>query len=712
MDDNDDNGDNGDNGDDHANKRQKTMTKEETKRLMDEELKRERDAREANRLASQVALPNSRQQSPSTSSSGSSNLNIGRVDARAAVNMAQSESQRFARLAQLTATIANDDTIDLDLIQAASRMTRQEEIAKLRAPLLDWASEILWLANNQQRLQEYRPETIAAVIREGQHSLQTALADQQSRDRFNNLLGYIQTRAGEVGNNFVSALRTVLGVTVELIPTATAAAGMGLTFRAASWINAPLGTSLVPANMGFTQRIFNATAGTAQRLGSTMTGNPLLAPGLMVGFTLALIYSLPVRYQQRLNRYTRNFLIAVRSGSIEAINATMSLLLYAIDKLYQASSIGFLSLCRGAIGFGRGVASGARNVLSVVASSASALGRAARCINLSELISITSAWMTGQFMALRTNGINMFAYLTSVAVTELNGAYQLNDVLSRGIMTNADISDEELTRRIEYLTIEDIDRQFLEEADGIQGEIDDGNTLFDGALAAAASNSNNHDEITEAIRSTITSAASSRASSAASSRQSSAASSQNVGESSPPRAGVSMSALSMALLAAPVRLTVRETPPSSPSGETVATIIVSVPDSAPTTINNEIDNSTTSSASATNMEEDTNRNIGDIDEGGGRRKTKQRKTKQRKPNQRKTKVRRHLRSRMMRRRTKKVVKRRQTRKVVIRRTPINIRKMTKQQQIQMQQNIAQQQTQRQQFAEKQQSHLISTRGFY
>ena len=703
-----------DNGD---KKRQKTMTEEDqrlydeqtareqaARRLMEQHLQQERDARAANMAASQVTI--AQPQSLSTSAR-SSDLNTGRMDVQEAANRAQSESQRFAKIARQTVEIANNNDINLEFLQSSARMDRQAYLASLRGPLLDWANEILFLANNPRLLEQYRPETIEAVIRQGQVILPNALATQQSRDRFNNLLGYIQTRAGEVGNNFVSALRTVLGVTVELIPTATAAAGMGLTFRAASWINAPLGTSLVPANMGFTQRIFNATAGTAQRLGSTMTGNPLLAPSLMVGFTLALIYSLPVRYQQRLNRYTRNFLIAVRSGSIEAINATMSLLLYAIDKLYQASSIGFLSLCRGAIGFGRGIVSGARNVLSVVASSASALGRAARCINLSELISITSAWMTGQFMALRTSGIDMFAYLTSLVVTEVNGAYQLNDVLSRGIMTNADISDEELTRRIEYLTIEDIDRQFLEEADGIQGEIDDGNTLFDGALAAAASNSNNHDEITEAIRSTITSAASSRASS----RQSSAASSQNVRESSPPRSGVSMPALSMALLAAPVRLTVRETPPSSPSGETVATIIVSVPDSAPTTINNEIDNSTTSSASATNIA-DTNRNIGDIDEGGGRRKTKQRKTKQRKTNQRKTKVRRHLRSRMMRRRTKKVVKRRQTRKVVIRRTPINIRKMTKQQQIQMQQNIAQQQTQRQEFAQKQRSQLISTRGFY
>ena len=684
----------GDNGD---KKRQKLITPEQDRvdnqqalrQLMEQQLEQERDARAASRLASQVTI--AQPQSHSTSS-GSFPQQTGLRDVQAAANMAQAESQRFAEIARQTVEIANNNTIDLELLQSRARMDRQAELASLSGPLRDWANEILFLANNPRLLEQYRPKTIEAVIRQGQGMLPNALATQKSRDRFNNLLGYIQTRGGEAGRNLVSALMTVLGITVELIPTAAAAAGMGLTFRAASWINAPLGTSLVPANMGFTQRIFNATAGTAQRLGSTMTGNPLLAPGLMVGFTLALIYSLPVRYQQRLNRYTRNFLIAVRSGSIEAINATMSLLLYAIDKLYQASSIGFLSLCRGAIGFGRGVASGARNVLSVVASSASALGRAARCINLSELISITSAWMTGQFMALRTSGIDMFAYLTSLVVTEVNGAYQLNDVLSSGIMTNAGITDvTQLTGRIENLTIEDINEQFLDEADGIQGEIDDGNTLFDGALAAAASNSNNHDEITEAIRSTITSAASSRDSSAASSRQSSAASSQNVGESSPPRSGVSMPALSMALLAAPVvRLTVRENPQQT---ETVITV---------STLNGETEE----------IKSEVNSDMNNIDEGGGRRKTKQRKTKQHKTKQRKTKVRRHLRSRMMRRRTKKVVKRRQTRKVVIRRTPINIRKMTKQQQIQMQQNIAQQQTQRQEFAQKQRSQLISTRGFY
>ncbi len=680
-------GDDGDNGD---KKRQKLITPEQEqldnqqalRQLMEQHRQQYRDDQAANMAASQVALPNSRE--PPSTSSRSSDLNTGRMDVQDAANRAQAESDRLAKIARQTVEFANDNDINLELLQSRARMDRQAELASLSGPLRDWANEILFLANNPRLLEQFRPETIEAVIRQGQGMLPNALASQQSRDRFNTLLGYIQTRGGEAGRNLVSALRTVLGITVELIPTAAAAAGMGLTFRAASWINAPLGTSLVPANMGFTQRIFNATAGTAQRLGSTMTRNPLLAPGLMVGFTLALIYSLPVRYQQRLNRYTRNFLIAVRSGSIEAINATMSLLLYAIDKLYQASSIGFLSLCRGAIGFGRGVASGARNVLS-------ALGRAARCINPSELISITSAWMTGQFMALRTSGIDMFAYLTSLVVTEVNGAYQLNDVLSRGIMTNAGITDvTQLTGRIENLTIEDIDEQFLEEAGGIQGEIDDGNTLFDGALAAAASNSNNHDEITEAIRSTITSAASSRASSAASSRSSS----QNVGESSPPRSGVSMPALSMALLAAPVvRLAVSENP--APSGETVATITVFTPNGETAEIRSEVKS-----------------DMNNIDEGGGRRKTKQRKTKQRKTKQRKTKVRRHLRSRMMRRRTKKVVKRRQTRKVVIRRTPINIRKMTKQQQIQMQQNIAQQQTQRQEFAQKQRSQLISTRGFY
>ena len=686
-------GDDGDNGD---KKRQKLISPEQerldneqaareqaARRLMEQHLQRERDAREAIRTASQVALPNSRE--PPSTSARSSDLNTGRMDAQAAVTMAQSESEHFARLAQLTATIANDNAIALDLIQSDSRMTRAQELAGLSGPLRDWASQILWLADNPRLLEQYRPETIEAAIRQGQGILPNALANQQYTDRLMNLIGYIRDRLGETGNNLVSALNHIFNTTVELIPTAAAAAGMGLTFHAASWINAPLGTSLVPANMGFTQRIFNATAGTAQRLGSTMTGNPLLAPSLMVGFTLALIYSLPVRYQQRLNRYTRNFLIAVRSGSIQAINATMSLLLYAIDKLYQASSIGFLSLCRGAIGFGRGVVSGARNVLS-------ALGRAARCINLSELISITSAWMTGQFMTLRTSGIDMFAYLTSLVVTEVNGAFTLDDVLRRGIMTNANISDEDLTRQIENLTIKDIYRQFDEdEAGEIQDEIDDGNTLFDGALAAAAADSNNHDDITEAIRSTITSAASSRQST----RQSSAASSQSYGDISPQRPGVSMSALSAALSAAPVRLTVRETPPSSPSGETVATIIVSTPNGETAEIRSEVKSEMT-----------------DIDEGGGRRKTKQRKTKQRKTNQRKTKVRRHLRSRMMRRRTKKVVKRRQTRKVVIRRTPINIRKMTKQQQIQMQQNIAQQQTQRQEFAQKQRSQLISTRGFY
>ena len=699
-------GDNGYNGD---NKRQKLISPEQerldneqaARRLMEQHLQQEHDSRAANMAASQVVLPNSRE--PPSTSSRSSDLNTGRMDVQEAANRAQSESQRFAKLAQLTATIANDNAIALDLIQSASRANREVELSRLSGPLRDWANEILWLADNPRLLEQYRPETIEAAIRQGQVILPNALATQQSRDRFNNLLGYIQTRGGEAGNNFVSAVMTLLGVTVELIPSVIAASGMGLTFQAVGWINTPLGTalSLVPANMGFTQRIFNATVGTAQRLGDTMTANPHLAPSLMVGFTLALIYSLPVRYQQRLNLYTRNFLIAVRSGSIQAINATMSLLFYAINKLYQVSSIGFLSLCRGVI-------SGATNVVRGVISGATNVVRAARCINPSELISISSAWMTGQFMALRTSGIDMFAYLTSVVVTEVNGAYQLNELMQQSIMAN--IQDADLEQSGENLSIDYIDRQFDEdEADGIQGEIDDGNTLFDGALAAAAaSNSNKHDEITEAIRSTITSAASSRASSRQSSRQSSAASSQNYGESSPPRAGVSMSALSAALSAAPVRLTVRETPPSSPSGETVATITVSVPDSAPTTINNEIDNSTTSSASATTMEGD----IGDIDEGGGRRKTKQRKTKQRKTNQRKTKVRRQLRSRMMRRRTKKVVKRRQTRKVVIRRTPINIRKMTKQQQIQMQQNIAQQQTQRQEFAQKQRSQLISTRGFY
>ena len=624
----------------------------EARQILEKHLQQERDAREAIRTASQVALPDSRQQPPSTSS-GSIPSEIGLMDVQQAATMAQAEIDRLARLAQMTATIANNNSINLDLIQSASRANREVELSSLRGPLLDWANEILWLASNPRLLEQYRPETIALIIRQGQNSLQINLADQQSRDRFMNLLRYIQTRAGEVGNNFVSAVMTLLGVTVELIPSVIAASGMGLTFQAVGWINTPLGTalSLVPANMGFTQRIFNATVGTAQRLGDTMTANPHLAPGLMVGFTLALIYSLPIRYQQRLDSYTRNFLRAVRSRSLEAINATMSLLFYAINKLYQVSSIGFLSLCRGVI-------SGATNVVRGVISGATNVVRAARCINPSELISISSAWMTGQFMALRTSGIDMFAYLTSVAVTELNGAYQLNEVLSRSIMTNANISDAELGQPVENLSIEDIDRQFDEdEAGEIQDEIDDGNTLFDGALASAAANNDNHDDITEAIRSTITSAASSRASSRQSSRQSSAASSQNYGESSPPRAGVSMSALSAALSAVPVRLAVRENPAPSPSVETVATITVSVPNSAPTTINNEIDNSTTSSASTTTMEQGDS-DINDIN--GGRHMLRRKSRRNR--SKRHTKKRQYKRRQTMRRRQTKRRQRRYTKK--------------------------------------------------
>lgn len=619
---------------------QAVRVRQAARELMEQQLQQEHAARVASAAASQVALPNSREP-PSTSSSGSSNLNTGLVDVRAAATMAQAESEHFARLAQMTATIANNNSINLDFIQSASRVDMEVELARLRGPLEDWANEIRWLANNPRLLQQYRPETIALIIRQGQNSLQINLADQQSRDRFNNLLGYIQTRGGEAGRNFVSALRTVLNTSLELIPTAAAAAGMGLTFRAASWINAPLGTALVPANMGFTQRIFNATAGTAQRLGATMGTNPLLAPGLMVGFTLALIYSLPVRYQRRLNRYTRNFLIAVRSGSIEAINAAMSLLLSAIDKLYQVSSIGFLTLCRGAIGFGRGVVSGARNVFSVVASSASALGRAARCINPSELISISSAWMTGNLMALRTSGIDMFAYLTSVVVTEVSGAYQLNEVLSRTIMRYANISDADLGQPVENLSIEDIDRQFDEEEEEgeIQDEIDDGNTLFDGALAAAAADSNNHDDITEAIRSTITSAASSRQSTRQSTRQSSAASSQSYGDISPQRPGVSIPALSAALLV------VRENP--APSGETVATITV-----------------TTQNGETAEIISEVKPDINDIDVGGGRHMLRHmlRRKSRHNRSKRHTKKRQYKRRQTMRRRQTKRRQRRYTKK--------------------------------------------------
>ena len=151
--------------------------------------------------------------------------------------------------------------------------------------------------------------------------------------------------------------------------------------------------------MSFTQSIFNALAGNAQRIatGLVSLNLPLVAPLVVAGLLLIVVSLLPQKYMNKLRNLVVNLLKAIRGGVNMTIRNATALLIYAIDRLYINRSQIFLETCRLAGSVGRGLAtglgyaaSGAMNLTSGVASSAYRGAMSlARCLIPAEMLSIT-----------------------------------------------------------------------------------------------------------------------------------------------------------------------------------------------------------------------------------------------------------------------------------------------------------------------------------
>ena len=130
------------------------------------------------------------------------------------------------------------------------------------------------------------------------------------------------------------------------MPATISAVVLAQVLNGISWMGAPMGTglSLISANMSFTQSIFNALAGNAQRIatGLVSLNLPLVAPLVVAGLLLIVVSLLPQKYMNKLRNLVVNLLKAIRGGVNMTIRNATALLIYAIDRLYINRSQIFL----------------------------------------------------------------------------------------------------------------------------------------------------------------------------------------------------------------------------------------------------------------------------------------------------------------------------------------------------------------------------------
>ena len=458
----------------------------------------------------------------------------GAVDATAAQAAALARAELFKELAGSIHDVVEDESISVQNLNTIANIDRTVALAGVRNKLDTVRQTIDELASNTRFLESFRPETLDALVTEMTNAPNRHLNNQVWKDRLKNLLNSILTRIGETGIGLVTALARFFSTTrdefIDLMPATISAVVLAQVLNGISWMGAPMGTglSLISANMSFTQSIFNALAGNAQRIatGLVSLNLPLVAPLVVAGLLLIVVSLLPQKYMNKLRNLVVNLLKAIRGGVNMTIRNATALLIYAIDRLYINRSQIFLETCRLAGSVGRGLAtglgyaaSGAMNLTSGVASSAYRGAMSlARCLIPAEMLSITSTWMATQMTTLRASAVGVVTQAASQAVTTAGTAGlagtqqqmtfdQLQTQLQNEFVQRYGITNPELSGQYQPITIATIDAQVSQDNNDIRTTDDE---LLDGALDSAGQTPSNTN-VGAAIQQTASSRASSRA---------------------------------------------------------------------------------------------------------------------------------------------------------------------------------------------------------
>ena len=458
----------------------------------------------------------------------------GAVDAERARLAALERAKLFEELAGSIHDVVEDNSITIQDLNTLASMDLQVELAGTRSQLAKVRIALDALESDQKKLMAFRPDTLQKMVDEMENAPDRHLNNQLWKDRLRNLLEYILTRLGEKGIDLVATLAKFFSTTrdefIDLMPATISAGFLLQILRGISWMGAPTGTglSLITANMSFTQRIFDALAGNAQRIGGVLASfnSPLVAPLVVAGLLLIVVSLLPEKYMEKLRNLVINLLRAIRSGTDIAIRNSTALLIYALDRLYVNRSQIFLGTCRMASSIGSGIAtglgyaaSGAMTLTRGVASGARNVARGAmsvaRCLFPDEMLSIASTWMATQMANLQGNVIAIFSQAASQAVTTAGLAGsdpQLALVqLQNELVQRYGIRQPDLYVQYQPISIDTIDTQVSQDNNDIRTTDDE---LLDGALDSAVSGSrqaqDSNSDINQRIQETSQSRASSR----------------------------------------------------------------------------------------------------------------------------------------------------------------------------------------------------------
>lgn len=479
----------------------------------------------------------------------------GAVDAERARSAALDRAELFKELAGSIHDVVEDEKISVQDLNTIASINLQVDRSAKNIKLELVRQTIDAIQSNPRLLDSYRPETLDALVAEMVDAPVRHLNNQVWRDKLQNLLEYILTRFKEAGIGLVATLAKFFSTTrdefISLMPATISAAVLLQILSGISWMGAPLGTqvALTLADMSFTQSIFNALAGHAQRTGARLVlfNSPLVAPLLVAGLLLIVVSLLPQKYMDKLRNLVVSLLRAIRSGGAITIRNATALLIYALDRLYVNRSRIFLGTCRLAAGIGRGlgyagnlafqgasffahgVASGARNVVRGAAS-------VARCLFPREMLAMASGFLGAQILAVQASAIGIFSAAASQAVTTVGlgmsspslALTQLLTQLRDTIMSQFGIREQDLISQPQEISIATIDAQVSQDNIGT-----DDDPLLDGALNSA-SQTPVSTEVGVAIHETIDSRATSRASSRASSQANTPSNTQDMDEPTPP----------------------------------------------------------------------------------------------------------------------------------------------------------------------------------
>lgn len=461
----------------------------------------------------------------------------GAVDATAAQAAALARAELFKELAGSIHDVVEDDSISVQNLNTIANIDRTVALAGVRNKLDTVRQTIDELASNTRFLESFRPETLDALVTEMTNAPNRHLNNQVWKDRLKNLLNSILTRIGETGIGLVTALARFFSTTrdefIDLMPATISAVVLAQVLNGISWMGASMGTglSLISANMSFTQSIFNALAGNAQRIGTALASLnlPLVAPLVVAGLLLIVVSLLPQKYMNKLRNLVVNLLRAIRGGVNMTIRNATALLIYAIDRLYINRSQIFLETCRLAGSVGRGLATGlgyaASATMTLTRGVASGAYRGAmslaRCLIPAEMLSLAATWLTTQIFTLRASAIGVFSQAAAQAVTTAGTAglagtagtqqqmtlEQLQIQLQNEFVQRYGIRQQELSGQYQPISIATIDTQVSQDNNDIRTTDDE---LLDGALDSAGQTPSNTN-VGAAIQQTASSRASSRA---------------------------------------------------------------------------------------------------------------------------------------------------------------------------------------------------------